>query len=129
MSVREVRFFLLWMAFPNIIRYKLNARTNIILHLFFLGELFHIGKCPLALKNARATFQRSITLIFHNIKKIIEVYLDDIATHSRLRVLHPYHLRLVFERCRHYQVCLNPHKCIFCVFVGRFLGSSYPRRV
>ena len=56
------------------------------------------------LKNAKATFQRAMNLIFHDLKMIIEVYLDDLAAHSRLRVRHAYHLRLVFERCRHYQV-------------------------
>ena len=50
------------------------------------------------------------------------MYLDDLATHSRMRVRHPYHLRLVFERCRHYQVRLNPHKFVFCVTFGRLLG-------
>ena len=39
-----------------------------------------------------------------------------------MRMRHPYHLRLVFERCRHYLVRLNPHKCIFCVKSGRLLG-------
>ena len=63
-----------------------------------------------------------MTLIFHDLKMIIEVYLDDLAAHSRLRVCHPYHLRLVFERCSRYQVHLNPHKCIFCMTVGRLLG-------
>ena len=77
---------------------------------------------PFGLKNVGATFSRGMTLIFHDLKAIIEVYLDDLATHSRLRVHHPYHLRLVFEICRHYQVRLNPHKCIFCVTVGRLLG-------
>ena len=74
------------------------------------------------LKNTGATFQRAMTLIFHNLKIIIEVYLDDLAAHSHLRVRHPHHLRLVFERCCHYQDRLNPHKCIFCVTVGRLLG-------
>ena len=32
-----------WMDFLNIIRYKLNLRNNIRLHLFVLGELLHIG--------------------------------------------------------------------------------------
>ena len=64
-----------------------------------------------------------MTLIFHDLKTIIELYLDDLSAHSHMRVSHPYHLILVFERCRHYQVRLNPHKCIFCVRVGRLLGS------
>ena len=77
---------------------------------------------PFGLKNARATFQRAMTLIFHDLKSIIEVFLDDLAPHSRLRVCHPYHLRLVFKICRHYLVRLNPHKCIFCVKSSRLLG-------
>ena len=63
-----------------------------------------------------------MTLIFHDLKMIIEVYLDDLAAHSHLRVRHPYHLRLVFERYRHYQVHLNPHKWIFFMTVGHLLG-------
>ena len=58
----------------------------------------------------------------HDLKKIIEVYLDDLDSHSHLSVHHPYHLRLVFEICHHYQIWLNPHKCIFCVKAGRLLG-------
>ena len=50
------------------------------------------------------------------------VFLDDLATNSWLRVRHPYHLRLVFERYRHYLVRINPHKCIYCVKSGFLLG-------
>ena len=77
---------------------------------------------PFGLKNVGATFQQAMTLFFHDLKTIIKVYLDDLAAHSRLRVRHPYHLRLVFERCHHYQVSLNPHKCIFCITIGHLLG-------
>ena len=77
---------------------------------------------PFGLKNVRATFQGAMTLIFHDLKMIIELYLDDLVVHSHLRVRHPYHLRFLFERCHHYQVCLNPHKCIFCVTRGHLLG-------
>ena len=52
---------------------------------------------PFGLKNTEATFQQAMTLIFHDLKMIIEVYLNDITAHSHLRVHHPYHLRLVFE--------------------------------
>ena len=77
---------------------------------------------PFGLKNAGATFQRAMTLIFHDLKSIIEVFLDDLAAHSRMRMHHSYHLRLVLERCRHYLVKLNPHKYIFCVKSSRLLG-------
>ena len=50
MSVRVVRCSPSWMAFLGIIRFKSNPRINIILHLFFLRVLLHIGRCLLALK-------------------------------------------------------------------------------
>ena len=84
-------------------------------------DTFAYRKMPFSLKNVGSTFQGAMTLIFHNLKNIIEVYLDDLAAHSRLRVRHPYHLRLVFERCCYYQARLNSHKCIFCVIVGLLL--------
>ena len=83
---------------------------------------FAYRKMPFGLKNAGATFQRAMTLIFHDLKSIIEVFLDDRAAHSRMRIRHPYHLILVFERCRHYSIRLNPHKCILCMKSGRLLG-------
>ena len=59
---------------------------------------------------------------FHDIKAIVEPYLADLPTHSRKRIDHPDHLRLIFERCRYYKICLNPHKCVFCVESRILLG-------
>ena len=61
---------------------------------------FAYRKIPFGLKNAGATFQWVMNLIFHDLKSIIEVFLDDLTAHSRLRVRHSNHLRLVFERYR-----------------------------
>ena len=36
--------------------------------------------------------------------------------------VHPGHLRDIFLRCCHYNIQLNPHKCVFCVETGRLLG-------
>ena len=58
---------------------------------------FAYQKMPFGLKNTGATFQWAMTLIFHDLKSIIEVFLDNLAVHSRMRMRHPYHLRLVFE--------------------------------
>ena len=59
---------------------------------------FAYQKMPFGLKNTGATFQWTMTLIFHDLKSIIEVFLDDLAAHSHMRMHHSYHLRLVFER-------------------------------
>jgi len=76
---------------------------------------------PFGLKNVGATFQRAMTFNFHDLKHIVEAYLDDLSAHSHKRVDHVIHLWLVFERCRYYRIRLNPHKCIFCVKSGRLL--------
>eukprot|EP00253_Pinus_taeda_P005158 PITA_05158 len=59
---------------------------------------------------------------FHDIKHVIEAYLDDLAARSRKRTDHPSHLRMVFERCRFYKIRLNPNKCIFIVTSSWLLG-------
>ena len=58
---------------------------------------FEYQKMPFGLKNSGATFQQAMTLIFHDLKSIIEVFLDDLAAHSHMRMCHYYHLGLVFE--------------------------------
>ena len=69
---------------------------------------FAYRKMPFGLKNARATFEREMNFSFHDIKNIVEPYLDDFSAHSRKRIDHPDHLRLILERCRHYKIRLIP---------------------
>lgn len=59
---------------------------------------------------------------FHNIKHIVQPYLDDLPTKSRKREEHSEHLRKIFLRCKYYSIRLNPLKCIFVVEVGHLLG-------
>ena len=83
---------------------------------------FSYRKMPFCLKNTVATFQRAMNFAFHDLKHIVEAYLDDIAAHSCKRVDHSSHLRLVFKRCCYYRIYLNPHKCIVCVSSSHILG-------
>ena len=59
---------------------------------------------------------------FHDIKNIVEPYLDDIPTHSQQWEDHPWHIRDILLRCCHYNICLNPNKCVFCIETGFLLG-------
>ena len=45
---------------------------------------FAYKKLPFGLKNAGTTFQRAMSYAFHDIKNIVEPYLDDLPTHSQL---------------------------------------------
>ena len=120
--MREVKSFCLWMVSPGIIKSKLNRKANIKKTFICPWGTFAYKKMPFGLKNARATFQRAMNFAFHNIKSIVEAYLDDSPAHSSKRIDHPYHLRFIFERCRYYKIHLNPHKCVFYVESGRLLG-------
>ena len=70
---------------------------------------FTYKKIPFGLKYVGATFQWAMNFAFHDIKSIFEPYLHDLPTHSRKRIDHLDHLRLIFERCIYYKICLNPH--------------------
>jgi hypothetical protein len=63
-----------------------------------------------------------MTFTFHDIKHIVEAYLDDLTTDSHKRVDQMVHIQLAFEICRQYCIRLNPHKCIFYVRSGHILG-------
>jgi hypothetical protein len=88
---------------------------------------FTYRKLPFGLKNAGATFQRAMSYAFHDIKHIVQPYLDDLPAHSLRRADHPNHLRAIFVRCRFYHIRLNPHKCVFCVESGRLLSFIVSR--
>jgi hypothetical protein len=58
---------------------------------------FSYRKLPFGLKNAGTTFQRAMSYAFHDIKHIVQPYLEDLPSHSLCRVDHPTHLRAIFR--------------------------------
>ena len=48
--------------------------------------------------------------------------MDDLFVHSKDCFNHIKHLKLVFKKCRIYQICLNPDKSDFMVWKGTILG-------
>jgi hypothetical protein len=88
----------------------------------FVG-LFEWTVMTFGLKNAGATYQRAMNLIFHDLLGVIlEVYIDDIVVKSDANESHLADLRLAFERMRKYGLEMNPWKCVFGVSAGKFLG-------
>ncbi|XP_062021144.1 uncharacterized protein LOC133737640 [Rosa rugosa] len=78
---------------------------------------------PFGLKNAGATYQRAMNMIFHDlIGRTVEVYIDDVVVKSGKKVNHIADLRQAFERMRAHKLKMNPQKCIFGVLAGNFLG-------
>jgi hypothetical protein len=80
-------------------------------------------KMPFGLINVGATFQRAMDIAFRGlINQSVVVYLDDVTVFSKNKEDHLAHLRSVLQRCRKYDISLNPKKSIFAVEQGKLLG-------
>ena len=78
---------------------------------------------PLGLKNAGATNQRMVTIIFHDIMyKEVEVYVDDMMVKPKTKEGHPAALEKFLIKVKKYILRLNPKKCVFEVTSGKMLG-------
>jgi hypothetical protein len=74
------------------------------------------------LKNAGATYQRAMNLIFHELLgNTVEIYIDDIVVKSAEFSSHIADLRKAFDKMRRYGLKMNPRKCAFGVSAGKFL--------
>jgi hypothetical protein len=88
----------------------------------FIG-LFEWVVMTFGLKNAGATYQRAMNLIFDDLLRIIlEIYIDDVIVKSDSLRNHLADLHLALERMRQYGLKMNPLKCAFSVLTGKFLG-------
>jgi len=75
------------------------------------------------LNNAGATYQRVVSIIFHDhLRKMVECYVDDITVKSRSENNHLDDLRAVFDIMRAHQLKMNPTKAFLSVSSGKFLG-------
>ncbi|CAL8993898.1 unnamed protein product [Prunus brigantina] len=94
----------------------------------------HIGAfeytvMPFGLRNARATYQRAMNSVFHDmIGHSLEVYIDDVVIKSPEKEDHVSNLRKAFLRMRQHKLKMNPKKCVFGVQAGNFLGFLVHQR-
>ncbi|GKV47960.1 hypothetical protein SLEP1_g54808 [Rubroshorea leprosula] len=97
---------------------------------FYAGdEIYCYVMMPFGLKNAGATYQKMVTIVFHaQIGKNLEVYVDDIVVKSLKAEDHLADLDETFNNLRKNRMRLNPAKCIFGVESGKFLGFMASRR-
>jgi len=75
------------------------------------------------LRNARATYQRAMVTLFHDMMyKEIEVCVDDMIAKSKSKEENLVNLRKLFERLRKFKLRLNPTKCTFGMRSGKLIG-------
>ena len=85
--------------------------------------LFCYKVMPFGLKNVRATYQRAMVTMFHDMMhKEIEVYVDDMIAKSQGENDYVINLKKLFERLRKFQLKLNPVKCTFEATSKKLLG-------
>jgi hypothetical protein len=85
--------------------------------------LFEWVVMTFGLKNASATYQRAMNLIFHDLLRVlVEVYINDVVVKSVGFKEHMADLKLSLERMKKYELRMNPLKCAFGVTSGRSLG-------
>jgi hypothetical protein len=87
----------------------------------FIG-LFEWLVMTFRLKNASATYQMAMNLIFRDLLGImLEIYIDDVVVKSDSMDNQLADLRLALERMHQYGLKMNPLKCAFGVSAGKFL--------
>ena len=85
--------------------------------------LYYYKAIPVGLKNAGATYQRPVNMMFKDlIGRSIEVYVDDMLVKSKMVGDHAEHLKQMFNILQKDQMKLNPLKCAFGVRSGKFMG-------
>ncbi|KAK2427613.1 hypothetical protein QL285_026181 [Trifolium repens] len=84
---------------------------------------------PFGLKNAGATYQRLMDMVFaQQIGRNLEVYIDDMVVKTPEGGSHSMDLAEILSSVRKYDMRLNPAKCSFGVQAGKFLGFMLTRR-
>jgi hypothetical protein len=90
----------------------------------FIG-LFEWFVMTFGLKNASATYQRAMNLIFQELlENTVEVYIVDIVVKSAEFSSQIADLRKAFDKMCRYGLKKNPRKCDFGVSAGKFLGFT-----
>ncbi|GKV49730.1 hypothetical protein SLEP1_g56466 [Rubroshorea leprosula] len=97
---------------------------------FYAGdEIYCYVMMPFDLKNAGATYQKMVTIVFRaQISRNLEVYVDDIVVKSLKAKDHLADLEETFNNLKKNIMRLNPAKCIFGVESGKFLGFMVSRK-
>ena len=84
---------------------------------------------PFGLKNAGATYQRMVNKVFNaQIRRNLEIYVDDMITKSKEAKDHANDLRETFSTLRTNIIRLNPEECVFGVTGGKCSGFLVDER-
>ena len=90
---------------------------------------YHYKVMPFGLKNARATYQRMMTRLFEpQLRKNVEVYIDDMVVKSKLESKHVNDLGGIFDILRRHKLRLNASKSSLSIRSRKLLGYMVTHR-
>jgi hypothetical protein len=108
-------------GYNQILKAKEDVSKTALRCLGFVG-LFKWVIITFGLKNAGATYQRAMSLIFHDLLGVLmEVYIDNVVVKSVGFKEHLIDLKLSLEMMKKYGLWMNPLESAFGVTLGRFL--------
>src|SRR3954471_19387522 len=91
--------------------------------------IFYYTSMPFGLKNAGATYQRTVqSFLKEKIGCNVHAYVDDLVVKSQVSDSLISDLQETFKNLRTYQMKLNPAKCTFGVPAGKLLGYIVSER-
>jgi hypothetical protein len=105
--------------------------NQIMVHLNDRGKMtlmtpwgtFMYAKMHFSSMNVGATFQSEMDIVFADEKdKFIVIYLDGITVYFDSDEQHLRHLKKAFQKCRKFDISLNPKKSHFRIKEGKLLG-------
>ena len=89
---------------------------------------FQYKVMPFGLCNAPATFQRTMDLVFGQLRDFVGVYMDDVLIFSNTLEEHVKHLRIVYQKLAEELLYANPEKCTFAqpevAYCGFIVGGN-----
>lgn len=91
----------------------------------FLGSLDTYARVvmPFGLKNAGATYQSTMNVIFYDmIGQFMKIYIDEVVVKSKVKNDHLEELQRTFERMEKYKLKINHLRCVLSVFARHFFG-------
>ena len=98
---------------------KMDPEDKELTDFWMPQDMYCYTVMPFGLKNAGATYQRAMTIIFHDfLHNLVECFVDDLVVKTKNSGNHPHDLRKVFEKLCMHQLKMNPLKCAFGVISG-----------
>ncbi|XP_058814784.1 uncharacterized protein LOC131678576 isoform X2 [Topomyia yanbarensis] len=100
----------------------LDAKSRHLTNFFASDGMYRFKRLPFGLTNAPDIFQETLQTVVLAGCKGVRNYLDDVLVFGKTKEEHDENLKVVMERLREHNVCINQEKSVFAQQSVKFLG-------